>query len=302
MMKKAVLPFLTIPDEAVATSPWEIELSTGRCFEDPDFVQEWDNGTNIKLRRYVEFDYEYCFRALECSVDQVEFAVLVTIGTGAGSIPTEKWITYRAPINPESPTLAIEICELGEHLADVLHIDTTVILARSVENPKSPISPVHEGSIVWQEKKRVRLEGDVSRFPVSETNLERLLGAEWKEALWYLQVDWDDPESPFDSSVRLHVNSQQQEFADRFRKGDAETVHVVMADVITQITSGCLKLSDEWEFMLDEPDGPVSLGRVAGHWLEAAFGSVEAARQAYRHTPGRFHAHLNALASQEREQ
>lgn len=301
-MKKAVLPFLTIPDEAVTNSPWEIELSNGRCFEDPDFLEEWDNGTNIKLRRYMDFDYEHCCRALGCSVDQLAFSVLVTLGTGAGSMPTEKWITYRASIHPGSPNLSIAIDELGEHLADVLHIDTSVILSRSVDNPKSPISPVHEGSIVWQEKKRIRLEGDVSRFPVSETNLEKLLGIEWKEALWYLQVDWEDPASPFDSSVRLHVNSQQKEFASRFRKGDPETVHVVMADVINQITSSCLKLSDEWEFMLDEPDGPVSLGRVAGHWLEAAFGNIEAARQAYRHAPGRFHALLNALAYQEREQ
>ena len=181
--------------------------------------------------------------ALRCIDEQTELSVLVSIGTGAGSIPTEKWISYRSPISLKSSTLVIEIDELGEHLADVLHIETSVILAESVASPQSSISPVHEGSIVWQDKKRVRLEGDVSRFPVSETNLEKLLGAEWKDALWYLKVDWDDPGSPFDSSVRLHVNSLQREFANRFRKGDAETVHAVMADVVTQITSGCLNLT-----------------------------------------------------------
>lgn len=298
-MNKAVLPFLTIPDDAVAVSPWVIELSTGRWFTDPDFVEEWDNGTDIRLHRDMEFDLGWCLEALRCPAEDTKLEVVVSIGTGAGSIPTEKWIR-RYPINPEYPTLTIDLSESGEYLADVLHVETVIILTESVARPQSPISPVHEGSIVWQEKKRVRLEGDVSRFPVSETNLESLLGADWKDALWYLQVDWDDPGMAFDSAVRLHVNSLQREFANRFRKGDPETVHAVMADVITQITTGCLKLGDEWEFITEEADGSVSLGVVAGHWLECAFGSIESARQTYNHAPERYHAYLNALAAQER--
>ncbi len=295
-MRKAVLPFLTIPDDAIRISPWDIQLSTGKQFNDPEYVDEWDNGTDLKLHRTIEFDIRKCLDSLCLPQEGTELAVLVTIGTGAGSIPVERW-QHRYSLDVETPVLVVELDQAGEPLADALHIQTSVILSRSIANPQSPISPVHEGSIVWQDKKRIRLEGDVSRFPVSETDLGRLLGQEWKDALWYLQVDWD-PAAAFDSSVRLHVNSRQKEFASRFRQGDSETVQVVMADVISQITTGCLGLGDEWEFEATDGEEATSLGQVAGHWLESAFGTVEAARQTHRHAPGRFHAYLNALAAQ----
>lgn len=297
-MKKAVVPFLTIPDEAIVAQPWEVTLSSGKCYTDPEFLDEWDNGTDISLFRRIEFDFASCVKALNCPEDETKLEVVVSVGTGAGSIPVERWI-HRYPIDSVSASLFIELDESGENFADVLHIETNVILSDSVPNPILPISPVHEGSIVWHEKKRIRLEGDVSRFPVSETNLERLLGSDWKDALWYLQVDWEDLGAAFDSSVRLHINSLQDEFAKRFRNGDKETVHVVMADVIVQISSGCLKVGEDWELSVDEDGEVVSLGQVAGHWLEMAFGTIEAARQVYNYDLGRFHAHLNALADQK---
>lgn len=294
-MGKAVLPFLTIPDEAINASPWSVRLSTGREYSDPDYIDEWDNGTDLSLCRSIEIDLGKCFETL-CIPDDSELLLVVAVGTGAGSLPVERWF-HRYLIDLENSVVSIELNQPGETLADALHLETTVLLARSVPVPLSPISPVHEGSIVWQEKKRIRLEGDVSRFPVSETDLGQLLGEEWKDALWYLQVDWD-PATAFDSSVRLHVNSLQKEFASRFRQGDPETVHAVMADVISQVTTGCLALGEEWEFNEVGGDTAVSLGQVAGHWLESAFGTIDAARQAHRHTPARFHAHLNALAAQ----
>lgn len=300
-MKKAVLPFLTIPEELIAASPWEVELSTGKCFTDPEFIEEWDNGTDIRLRRTIDLDFEACCAALCCPRQETELEVLVTIGTGAGSLPVEKWISFRAPLISRVSSLFIELEEAGTHFADVLHIETTFILSEPIKTPQSHISPVKEGSVLWQERKRIRIEGDAYRFPVSETNLELLLGSPWKDALWYLHVEWEDCRAPFDSAVRLHVNSLQRLFAKRFREGDPKTVHIVMADVITQIASGIIELGDEWELGSHEVEDMISLGQVALYWLESAFGTIEAARQAYKHAPGRFHASINALAAQEGE-
>lgn len=297
-MRKAVLPFLTIPEDLIAASPWEIGLSTGSWFSDPDYIEEWDNNTDIRARRTIELDFLACIEALRCPAEEVKLEVVVSIGAGAGPIPSEKWITYRAEIDPDSSAVTIDLGESGGRFADVLHIETSVILADQVTNPSSPISPIHEGSILWQEKKRIRLEGDVSRFPVSETNLKIMLGPEWRDALWYLQVDWEDPDSSFDSSVRLHINSLKEEFAKRVRKGDPETMHAVMADVITQIVRGYIKLGEDWELSSSEGASSFSLCQVARHWIETAFESPETARQTYSHAPGRFHAHLNALAAQ----
>jgi len=298
-MRKAVLPFLTLPDEAVEVTPWEIQTSAGAVFDGAGYISEWDNGTDLKIIRNINIDFIKCFSSLCCSEDELALQVLVSVGTGSGSIPVDKWI-YRFSIDGSENNVLIELNESGENLADALHLETSVILAGAINNPHSPISPIHEGSIVWQDKLKVRLEGDVSRFPLSETSFEGLLGSEWKDALWYLQVDWSDPDAAFDSSVRLHVNSLKKEFVRRFRNGDSETVHAVMSDVMNQITAGCLKLGDEWVFEVPEPGDVPSLGQVAAYWLDSSFGSVEAARQVFKHSPERFNACLNALAYQER--
>lgn len=139
--------------------------------------------------------------------------------------------------------------------------------------------------------------GDASRFPVSETDLSELLGHEWRDALWYLNVDWRDPSAEFDTAVRLHINSLRKDFASRFRSGEADTLQVVMADVMVQIASGYLSSSDDWDGIAVDEASTTTLEGVATYWLVTVFGSIESARQVYNGSREKFHVFLNALAA-----
>ncbi|NOD92507.1 hypothetical protein GS636_06890 [Ruegeria sp. HKCCD4884] len=292
-MTSAILPFLTIPEDLVQITPWKIGLSTGEKLEDPEFVPNWDNATNLLVS--CEFSLDPSSAASSIDIPNPELEILVFAGTGAGTLPSERWLAFRGPVKSASP-ISIQFEIAGSRMAENLFLDAVIGLSTAPGTRNSSIAPARAGDIVWRERRRIRLEGNVSRFPVSETDLSRLLGEEWRDALWRLQVDWSDPAADFDTAVRLHVNSQNKAFSERFRKGDRETLQTVMADVIAQISRDFLRQSGDQ----DISSGDISESSLAGvslHWLVTAFGSADAARRDLEADPGRFHARLNALAA-----
>ena len=301
-MRNAVFPFLTIPDEFVTSFPWRVKLSNEEEWMDaPDFLEHWDNGTDLALSRRIGLDMARAAEALKVPADQLHIEVVVTAGTGAGRLPTDRWIVFRKTLTAEKCEAVVEFGLPGQSLAGALHLRTDFVLATPEPADRSPISPRRNGDIVWQDARRIRLEGDVSQFPITATDLGAVLGDEWKDALWYLQVDWEDMAASFDSAVRLLVNGKCEEFIGRFRKGDATTLQSVMADVMAQIARGWLLRTSDPDVSEGEKDLS-SLAAAAEHWVVLAFGSAEAARRLLSSDPGRFHARFNALAAQTPEE
>ena len=296
-MNNVMLPFLTIPDDLIDCSEWQVSLSTGRTYRDPDYIEDWDNGTDLILTRTLRIDFDEALAAIQLEPGQGSLELIVTVGAGAGILPAEKWVAYRQSLSGGSGPVYIELKEVGSQHADVLHIESAVILEKDLLETGSPIAAKYRGNVLWHEKKRIRIEGDSSRFPVSETDLSELLGNEWRDALWYLNVDWRDPSAEFDTAVRLHINSLRKDFASRFRRGEPDTLQTVMADVMVQIGSGYLSSSDDWNGIAADEASTTTLEGVATHWLVTVFGSVESARQVYNASREKFHVFLNALAA-----
>ena len=298
-MARPVFPFLMIPDELITKSHWLVELSSGLREEEPKYLENWDNATDLTVSRELKLASRQVSDALQIPLDDCVLEILVLAGAGAaGHLPVEKWIPFRQVLQCKSKEggtgLNVKFKIPGSRLADTLHLETIVALGKPLKNVSSPLSPRLGGSIVWRDRTRIRLEGDISRFPTSEVDLGQVLGDEWRNALWYLQVDWSDPEAGFDSVARLYVNSEQKTFVRRFRKGDADTLQAVMADIMGQITLQFLEYHDDPG---DEHEDS-SLAAVASHWLVLAFGSIEEARRVLGSGDwGRFHARLNALAA-----
>lgn len=294
-MRDAILPFLVIPDELVEGSQWQVQLSTGETFEDPDFIENWDNGTNLNLFRRITLDPAVALEAIGLSVSGASLHLLVWVGAGDGRLPTWKRLLLRQEIEASAPEIDVCLDISGENLADALHLDCAIILARAPQGDVFALSPKRVGDILWRERSRIRLEGDVSRFPISETDLGAFLGGEWRDTLWYLEVEWGDFSASFHSAVRLHLNSLKKDFLRQFRNGDSDTLQTVLGDVMVQIASGFLENSDD---LLEATarDEPGSLSAVAIGWIEQAFGSTDKARHFRTAVPGRYHAQLQALA------
>ena len=288
---------MTIPEELIDYSPWRVSLSTGgEEQENPVFLENWDNSTDLRVSRSLRLRHEQVMKALGLAEGDAAIDLVVFSGAGSGKLPVEKQLVFREHFLPGTEDREIDLVVDGTRLADALHLETVLVLSQSPAGETSPLSPSRGGSILWRDRIRIRLEGDISRFPITEADLSAVLGHAWRDARWYLHVNWEDLHADFDTAVRLYVNSRCQEFARRFRDADAETLQLVMADMMVQVVREYL-VREEMRTHDDTQGVPVTLGAVAVHWIEQAFGSEASARTMLGADPGMFHACLNALAS-----
>lgn len=292
-MARAALPFLIIPDELLRLSPWRVVMNE-TTLQDPDLLEGWDNATDLEVERDLELRLPDAAHVLGLPGGWTGFEAVLFVGTGGTSLPFARTLRWRAPLDAEGRA-AIHAPLPGAELADVLHLDLALVLREPAPENSSPPSPRRRGDILWRERRRIRLEGDRSRFPVSEVDLGAVLGAQWAGALWALHADLSDLAAPMDSAVRRLINSGCPEFAERVRSRDPSSMQAMMADVLVQLVRGVLKNADFDELGPDEPASD-SISSVVREWVRQAFGSVDVARDLLAHDPGNFHAALNALA------
>lgn len=293
-MRGIAYPFQTLDEASVGWRGWRVSLSSSDgTWEDPAFLPDWDPATDIRLRADFSPDFKRASESLGISADELALELLVMAGTGTESMPAERWVLHRALLAPgASGTIDARI--RGGRLAGNLFLDVLVLLSEPVAHTKSRIVPSRRGAILWRDSRRIRLEGDVSRFPMAEVDLSRMLGEEFRDAPWFLEVDWEDPNADFDTAVRLYLNSNS-EIAKRVRDADPASLHAVMADVMIQIVEGWFSKESDG---LDADDGSSesSLAGVASMWASLAFGSARDARRMLEVDRGRFHARLAAVA------
>lgn len=296
-MKNAVAPFFALSDDMVCASGWRVILEgqDGIEMEDPLHLETWDNATDIRLEREIRIAINDAAQALELRPDEARLEVLIIAGTGEGRLPDERWLLFQADLSNGAPA-AIGLVLEGHRLAGSLFVETIVVLAKDIAEPLSALSPRRRGDILWRDTRRIRLEGNVSRFPVSQVDLNAFLGRECADSLWYLDVDWSDWGADFDTAVRLYVNPRNSDFARRFAQAEPDTLQAVMADVLVQLVREWL--DHEGEFPAHPlPAETGSLATTVGHWVELAFGDAVQARRLLKADPGLFHARLNALAA-----
>ena len=101
---------------------------------------------------------------------------------------------------PIEPRVSIEVP--GSCLAQSLVLSTRLVLAATGKRA-SQLSPRIPGSILWEEKTVVRLEGAGPRFPIEFVSFP----SDLRHAAWYVYAT-DDLEQPFLGGVRLYVNSE----------------------------------------------------------------------------------------------
>jgi hypothetical protein len=294
-LSRAILPFLTIPEDMPEISPWRISMG-GQCHDDPDFLPGWDFATDLLLEGRISIDLGLVARSLAIPEQQLDLELVVSIGTAGGILPLERWIAYCGRIDGNSRFEEVRIEIPGSSLSEMLHIESSIVLASEPGGAISPLSPRDAGALLWQHKRKVRLEGQRTRFPITDADFALLLGHEWQDALWFLEIETSDLSAPFDAVVRLYMNSRKEEFCGRLRDGDGATVQAVMADVIVQLVSSVLSGMSDTDLII-EADEKDSLGGVVRAWIFEAFADEQEARWLMEMDRGQFHSRLNALAT-----
>lgn len=296
MNGRIAFPFLTLSESAVKVSPWSVALNRDDWSIAGDFLKDWDSSSTIRLQRKFQLDPDIATLDLGISKDELRLSLGVRIGTGPGRLP--RLIVHRehhefAPVN-QRIFLNLEVP--GDSLSSVLDIVVEIMLAAPVSNP-SALSPTRISDRLWQDRHRIRLEGDEARFPIEVADLRSHLSeARAESALWYLHWSPRDWLRDFHGAIRLFLNSERSDIIERIEAQDAVLLQTLMADVMGQI---CERLLNERE--VDELIAqfePGSLGAQAMGWLRHAWPGqdIDFIRSVLENRPGRFHAAFLALA------
>lgn len=292
-MTHIAFPHLTIPTSEVEASDWILQDASGRVSDLAAYLPDWDYSTDLVARRTLSVDLEPACAALSLDPTQTTFRVLVSVGTGEGSLP-RRVRRYPCQLIDGKAEIAIDLP--GRSLSHRLRLETDIVLD-SAGAPGSPITPRESGARLWSDMVDTRLEGQEPRFPIELASFSKMFpGRSEAGALWMLHWAPGNPHQDFGGSVRLYVNSDSDDFSSRFLEADPLTLHTVMADVMTQMIDTTLASESAADLLSDCEE--TTVGGQIRSWLDQAFpGQDLAAVRRIRETnPGSFRSQIQAAA------
>lgn len=296
-MTSYALPFLTIPSELVVAEPWSMRDDAGSLSSLPKVLEHWDYARDISLVRTLSLDFGKASKSLEIALGELDLAIAVRAGTGAGILPR---LVLTTKVHQMSPNVQQEISlQLeGRALSKRLHLECMIVLARPF--PGGRLSPRLSGSRLWSDTHDVELEGEAPRFPIEIISFSRQFPRRPEEnALWYLQWSPFSLQLEFSAGVQLYLNKDNEAFIQRMVDGDQLTVRTVLADIMIQMISGVI-LQEDIDNLLDGYETH-TVGWQISHWIRKAFHgqSIAAVRDMLTHRPTLFHASIQSVADMD---
>ena len=283
-------------DDAVQADRWELALNEGEFTDAGDFLPDWDSASSIRARRTVRIDSDLASVELGVPCEELHLALVVSIGTGAGRLPRLVMLRERLEYDADQPEIQVELAVTGSALSMVIDLVTEVVLARAAAT-SNELSPAEVGDRIWNDRHKVRLEGQELRFPIEAVDLRGMLGDPTVEgAPWFVHWNPGDWTRDFHGAFRLFLNSGSPEIIQSIENEDPLVLQAIMADAITQLCEGLLRTSDT-EDLLAECD-PGTMGSQARSWLELAWPGRDLAfaRSVLDTKPNEFRAALLAAA------
>lgn len=292
------LPFLTLPDEVVTVGPWMIGQSGAPLLPIKLMLDGWDYAADIELQGSLAIDMRAAAEVLAIPKEELKLAVTLNVGTGRGRFPRTTERVSSHILDPGADQL-MELRAIipGNKLSGRLHARIDVLLAEAPGNG-SILSPSCVGSRLWSEEISVELEdGGENRFPIEVVSFtETFPNHGHVTAPWYLAWKPGGLAADFGGSIRLYVNSDHRELAQRVVDGDDLTLQAILGDVMVQMITATLDTDDPAEQLSECEEG--SVGAQISAWLDLAFPrrGLSEIRNMQRNLPGQFHAGIHAAA------
>ncbi|WP_170438355.1 hypothetical protein [Ruegeria arenilitoris] len=293
MKRRTAFPFLTLPSEVVTFGGWMIGDPGQPLSPAQDILSAWDYERDIEVSATLEVDVAEAALSLQLDPDKLVLAAVFRTGTGAGSMPRHSQICATEMISASSSSATLSTRLDSTRLSGRLKVEVSLLLQSEAEGLHA-LSPVVPGSRLWSVAKDVLIEdGGDSRFPIELVSFTSCFpGAPHVHSPWY--VDWKPGvlDADFGGAVRLYVNSDIEDIADRFVEGDALTLQAMLSDVMSQMVASVVALEEAEDLLADCADG--SVGQQVRTWMDLAFPGhpVSTIRSINEHLPGKFRAAL----------
>lgn len=290
-MTRRVLPYRTPSEDVVLAEDWHLITSDGDITA-PEALPDWDYRMNLRLSRVVSVDLDRA-RA-ESALPSDSPLMLSAVWTATGSSLSGPAQHLRLPSTGTVP-VTIDFELRGADLGGLLLLDTALVLAERRPHAR-PSSPRRAGSILWSDRRALRLQGDAPQFPMAVIDFS--LTSFPDNAAWHLQIS-GGLESATMGSLLLLVNERNTVTAAAFenagkpRPTDRLVLSAVYADTARLMVEHALSHEDFSEDS-DYPDD--SLGSTLLSLFDKLFPdqSIPDIRLRQRQSPSLFASDLQA--------
>ncbi|MCR6634899.1 hypothetical protein [Devosia sp.] len=298
MTSGIAFPFLTLAEDTVTLDGLLIGHSGQPLFPFLPMLPNWDYAADIDLRISISIDMERAARDLSIPKDELRLAVVLKIGTGRGRFPRRVERAMSLVFAQDTNgSLELHTRVPGNALSGRMVVRAEVLLDTIAENA-SLLSPAKAGSRLWSQEFVVDLEdGGDNRFPIELVSFGQTFpNQKHVNSPWYLSWRTNALTADFSGTVRLYVNSDNEELADRVIAGDALTLQAIVGDVMLQMVGSVIDAEDLDDQLADCEEG--SVGAQIFGWMKLAFPnrSISEVRRIKRNAPGMFHSSVHAAA------
>ena len=206
----------------LVTEDGELEL--------PEALPDWDYQMDVRLCRSVRVDLDRAHAESGLADDAP--LTLATVWTATGS--NLRGPGHRVSVEGSGiVSVDVEFLLHGTDLGGILLIDTALVLAEGRTNGP-PSAPRRAGSILWSERRSLRLQGDAAQFPIAVIDFANTSFPD--HAAWHLQIG-ENMHAATMGSLLLLINEQNAATATAFKSAagprpvDKIVLSAVYADV-----------------------------------------------------------------------
>lgn len=279
-------PYLRPNANRVTASEWRV-ASTGYAGPLVPDLPGWDYSTNLAVA--VQLDVELLGILADCGIGgRSRLGGLISWRAEKTSLRGSSTVeVLGSGIN----TLGLDL--LGAELGGRLELEARVVLLDP--DGGGELSPRLVGSILWSEKRSIRLEGVADRFPIELRDFTKA-GLRGAGGAWVLHWDCRDPEWSASACLRLWINSQHP-VADVLTcdSPDPNVMSLLRHDLTRQLVEEAI----ENEELTDSEWPPGSLGAALLERLRGVFPglSLEDCRSMRRDRREDFESSIQAATS-----
>ncbi|MCD2100245.1 hypothetical protein [Rhodococcus rhodochrous] len=278
-------PFMRPPADVVVAGLWSRVVTDG-TEELPQELPDWDYDTVLSIRRPMQVDGLRA-RRLSGLADDAELDLTVRWAASNSALRGRAWRTGVPPL--DGVELNIEFDLDGDELGGILELITVLTLRRSTDGA-STAAARRPGSVLWNDKFSIQLQGDANLFPLAIADFHDLPYP--TKAGWYLEVG-EDLEAAALGSILLLANERRELVVNALAVAGSPTDadRRVLSTLRTDVQRTLIERALTHEDFDDDVDYPTgSLGALLTAVLGTTFPAftLEALRRERNYEPALF--------------
>ncbi len=290
-MSRRALPYRAPSDDVVKAAGWVLVTDDG---ETPlsEVLPDWDYQMDLHLSRSIDVDLDRA-RA-EAGLPESTPLTLAVVWTATGSNLRASADQIRLD-DPGSTHVEVEALLTGADLGGILLLDTALVLSEHCADGPSSV-PRRAGSVLWSDRRSLRLQGDAPQFPMSVIDFANTSFPD--RAAWHMQISGNLYGAAM-GSLLLLVNEQNGLVATAFKNAgrprtvDKVVLSSVYADVARVMIEHALR-DDDFKDGVEFPDDTLgaTLSALFHHLFPGS--SINDLRLRLTHSPTLFASELQA--------